>query len=254
MKRHIDLHLKHFKRTLLAVNDDFAMQDRGQEPIRYALEKGLTLRDDSILVQGGEKAFLSAEMAEPFWPRVPVILECEHYGSSKQRGFWGDGSRYLDAIERYRASYASIHWYPREFLAENRQLVEQINRRLGYRVQPVEVEVETRDRRVIVKWTWWNAGVAPALPGGFPALTLKDDRDGIAAVFVDEGLDVRTLRPDSEKAATRSLNFAPPPRLGPGKYTVFVSVGSRTGTPGIALPLAGDDGQRRYRLGTIEMW
>ena len=39
----------------------------------------------------------------------------------------------------------------------------------------------------------------------------------------------------------------------PGEYTVFVSVGQRDGTPRIALPLADDDGQHRYRLGTIAL-
>jgi hypothetical protein len=39
----------------------------------------------------------------------------------------------------------------------------------------------------------------------------------------------------------------------PGTYDVFVSVGQRDGTPRIALPLAGDDGQRRYRLGSIAL-
>ena len=39
----------------------------------------------------------------------------------------------------------------------------------------------------------------------------------------------------------------------PGRYAVFVSVGSVDGTPQIALPMAGDDGQHRYRLGTMEV-
>lgn len=33
----------------------------------------------------------------------------------------------------------------------------------------------------------------------------------------------------------------------------FISVGKPDGTPVIALPLAGDDGKRRYRIGTIEV-
>jgi len=37
----------------------------------------------------------------------------------------------------------------------------------------------------------------------------------------------------------------------PGDYAVYVSVGRRDGTPRIALPLAGDDGQHRYRLGQL---
>jgi hypothetical protein len=252
VKRHIDLHLKHFPHTLLAANDDFASQGRGQETIAYALEKGLTLRDDSILVQGGGKEYLSAEMAQPFWPKLPVVLESEHYGGSKQRGVWGDGLKYLEAVEKYHASYASIHWYPREFLAENRDLVERMNQKLGYRLQLVEATLEA-GQKLGVNWTWWNVGVAPALPGGHPAVTLKDDRDGIAAVFVDEGFDVRSLPPESAKPATRALEFAYPPSLEPGRYSVFVSVGTRTGTARIALPYPAEDGQRRYKIGTIEI-
>jgi hypothetical protein len=39
----------------------------------------------------------------------------------------------------------------------------------------------------------------------------------------------------------------------PGTNDVFISVGLRDGTPRIALPLSGDDGQRRYRLGEIRL-
>jgi hypothetical protein len=100
-------------------------------------------------------------------------------------------------------------------------------------------------------------------------MTLKDEKGGIAAVLVDEGFNMRDLKvgpPDRapEKAnQTRftvafrhtSPNFpasyAPPMRS--GTYSVFVSVGRRDGTPEIALPLPKDDGQRRYRLGTIKV-
>jgi hypothetical protein len=37
----------------------------------------------------------------------------------------------------------------------------------------------------------------------------------------------------------------------PGDYALYVSVGLRDGTPRIALPLAGEDGQRRYKLGQV---
>ncbi len=43
------------------------------------------------------------------------------------------------------------------------------------------------------------------------------------------------------------------PTTKPGQYAVFLSVGQRDGTPRLALPLAGDDGQRRYRLGQLEL-
>ena len=39
----------------------------------------------------------------------------------------------------------------------------------------------------------------------------------------------------------------------PGDYHIYVSVGLRDGTPEIALPHEGDDGQRRYKLGKIKV-
>jgi hypothetical protein len=43
------------------------------------------------------------------------------------------------------------------------------------------------------------------------------------------------------------------PTTKPGAYDLFISVGTRDGTPKIALPLKGEDGQRRYRIGRIEL-
>lgn len=37
----------------------------------------------------------------------------------------------------------------------------------------------------------------------------------------------------------------------PGLYDLFVSVGKKDGTPLISLPLTGDDGQHRYKIGRI---
>ena len=118
-----------------------------------------------------------------------------------------------------------------------------------------------------VGYRWRNAGVAPCLPGGHPAITLKDEKGGIAGVFVDEEFDMRALpvgapgeaEPVGREAKSISqasrplISFALPPAhiLKPGKYSLFISAGTRTGTPKLALPLPGDDGQRRYRLGSI---
>ncbi len=43
------------------------------------------------------------------------------------------------------------------------------------------------------------------------------------------------------------------PTLKPGTYAVHVPVGKAGGTPVIALPLTGDDGRRRYKVGQIEI-
>jgi hypothetical protein len=255
--RHIDLHRRHFPRTLLAANDDFVYQDRGPASIEHALACGLTLRDDSVLVQGGENAYFHAEMAQRFWPQRPVILESEHYGMSRDRGRWADGSKYLRAVEDYHASYASIHWWPREFLNECRDLIEQMNLRLGYRLQLGEAawpERVTAGGSLRFRSQWRNVGVAPCYSGGYPAVTLKDPQGGLVGVFVDEGFSVSALPvgpPGQAGALSRETIFSLPFQLQPGRYEVFISVGSRLGTPRIALPLPGSDGERRYRLGQL---
>jgi hypothetical protein len=272
VKRHIDLHLRHFKRTLLCISDDVAGSStpgRHFPAMDYAISKGVTMRDDSILVEPAPRSWYHAEMAQEFWPRWPVILEHEHYGSSRQRGAWS-GDLLAKAVEDYHASYMSIHWWPREELSDSRQTVDQINRRLGYRFQLREASWPSQARLgepFKVETSWVNAGVAPCYQGGFWTFTLKDAKAGIVSVNVDEGFDVRTLKPGPpgqapiEKVQSRFTvafrhldprgNHAPPTRA--GDYDVYVSVGLRDGTPVIALPLAGSDGQRRYRLGTIRL-
>lgn len=269
-RRHIDLHCKHFKRTQLVFNDDLpsgpprhpvqGSEEHGEKgSVLYAQQRGFTLRDDSILVQPGDKAYFSAWMAPYFWKDRPVVLECEHYGPSRDKGYWQDGSKYLQAVEDYHASYASIHWWPREFLAENADLIAQINRRLGYRLQLVEGCWPTHlasGSAFAFRAKWRNVGVAPCLPGGYPAVTLRHADDGIAAVWVDEGLDVRSLPvgpPGRADVCLQEFRCQLPTELSPGTYGLYISVGTRTGSPRIALALPEDDGERRYRLGALEV-
>ncbi len=222
---------------------------------RFMAERGLGLRDDSILVQPPPAAYFHAGMAQAFWPRQAVVLECEHYGGSAQRGCWQDGSAFLQAVEDYHASYASIHWWPREFLEANRELVRRINLRLGYRLLPAEVrfpETILLGEPLRLSWGWRNTGVAPLYRDAFPALTLKDGQGGLAAVLVDDALNLRTLPVDAAGNAPAVLSertVALPFQIRPGEYDVFVSAGDALGKPEIALPLADEDGCRRYRLG-----
>ncbi len=284
-KLHIDMHLRHFKKTLLCISDDFAGHDKPGErfPITdYAFSKGVTIRDDSILAHPDKNAkpWHHAEMAQLFWPKYPVILEHQHYAEAKRLGTW-DPEKIIASVEAYRASFMSVHGFPREYLAENRVMIDAINQRMGYRVMPVEVKWPAKvsiatteaaftrygdvkgdadtSKSFKVQWSWANKGVAPCYPGGFPALTLKDGKGGIVAVLVGETFNVRDLKTGEAGKALVAEHvseftiglFAPTTR--PGTYDVYVSVGSRDGTPVIAMPLDGDDGQRRYLLGTIEL-
>lgn len=262
LKKHMDLYARRFPHSLLVAVDDFAGPEKPGAHFPetdYALSLGMTLRDDSIMVQPPPKSWFHAEMAQAFWPKHPVIIEHEHYGGSKARGAWVP-DKLLQAVEEYHASYMSIHWWPRIELEENRAAIDRVNLRMGYRLQlremswPAQVTI---GRPFEIQMRWANAGVAPCYPGGFAALTLKDEKGGIVGVVVDDGLNMRSLGvgPDGQAPVTSraftSVLGRVAPTTAPGTYDVYVSVGQRDGTPRIALPLSDGDGQRRYRIGRI---
>jgi hypothetical protein len=268
VKRHVELHKKHFHKTLLCISDDVAGSEKRGEPypaMAYALSQGVTMRDDSILVQPPPRSWFHSDMAQAFWPRLPVILEHEHFGSSKRRNAWS-GALLEKSVEDYHAAYMSIHWWPREMLAENRETVAHINQRLGYRIQLKEIAYPAEVRpgeSFFVETVWANAGVAPCYPGGFWSLTLRDAKGGLASAHVDESFDFSELKvgppgnaPSKHLVSrfTIALRHTDPqgdhaPPTTPGVYAVFVSVGTRDGTPVLELPLSNHDGKRRYKVG-----
>lgn len=269
LKKHIDLYVKHFPNTLLCLSDDFAGHDAPvvhHEVTDYALSRGVTLRDDSICVQPPPRSWYHDGMAGLFWPTLPVILEHEHYGGSKARGAWGDGSLLLKAVEDYHASYLSIHWWPRVLLEENRDVIRRINQRLGYRLQCRELTWPATVRigePFTVRMRWANAGVAPCYPGGFPCITLKDRDGGIVSVFTAQSMQLRDLPAAAPgEAPSREIeaefvvgrdNYGHSMTVPEGTCEVFVSAGRRDGTPVFALPHEGDDGHRRYKVGTVQL-
>lgn len=269
VKRHVDLHVKHFKKTQLVISDDCVDSGRGVECFEYARKRGVTLRDDSILVY----RYYHDSLAQDVWPHMPVILESVDYPGLTEK--WGDGSEFLEAVEDYHASSVSIHGYPRKFYEDNKELVHRMNMRMGYRLRLLEATWPRRytiqaGSTISFEAEWLNAGVAPCLKGGHPAVTLKDSGDGIAAVFVDTDFNVRSLPvgpPNEGQSVRQRMEICALPILAsglvatmkrrpfiePGRYDVYISVGKETGKPLYELPLDHGDGHRRYRIGTIEV-
>ncbi|MDR3196598.1 MAG: DUF4832 domain-containing protein [Planctomycetaceae bacterium] len=251
-KIHINLHKKHFPDTLLCISDSISKAGDGPWPgMEYAFSQGVTFRDDSMLVRPyPHKPWDNAKMArELFSKTLPIILEHGHYGYTIEQKTWS-GDVLLKIVEDHQASFMSIHWWPDIYLKENKETIEKINQRLGYRLQlrelryPKQVSITTP---FSVNWIWANTGVAPCYGGGFPALTIKDDKDGIVSVLVEDSFDVKSLSvapPNETKEHEVKSEFRiglMGPATKPGNYNVYVSVGRRDGTPQIALPLSDSD-------------
>lgn len=260
---HALLYRKHFPDTLLAISDDvIGPTAPGKDfPLMKELrELGITLRDDSVLCT--RPATYHGELAQNYWPTMPVVLEHEHLAEAATKKMTWSNFLLLKTIEKYHASYLSIHDWPD---SEKRILgpyLDRINRRLGYRIRPVRIDYPAEiepGKPFSFRTVIGNAGVAPCYPGGFPAFTLKDKKGGIAAVFTDEAHDVRTLAVGRENRLPETewrSEFRLPERgvqLPAGEYALYFSVGSRIGTPLLALPLANSDGNRRYYVGKVSV-
>ncbi len=272
LRQHIDLYCKHFKKTQLCISDDYAGYNKlgYRFPITdYAFSKGVTIRDDSIMVGAYPIHWRHDEMAQLFWHDYPVILETDHYGSGLKKGTWKD-DLFIKSVEEYHASYMSIHWWPKEFLESNREVIDKINLRLGYRLNLKSIEWPEKiavGEPFEITQSWANVGVAPCYQGGYPCITLKDEKGGIISVLADKTLNVKALQvwePQKEipekimSTFTVAAAFKDPVKTffraaKSGKYDVYVSVGKEDGTPVFELPYNGNDGQKRYKMGQIEV-
>ena len=271
-KRMIDLYRRHFKNSTLCISDDYVGHNVRAErfPITdYAFSKGVSIHDDSILVQPHPNNWYHSEMAQLFWPSLPVVLEHEHYGGSVERGAW-DEELLLKAVEDYHASFLSIHWWPDIFYEANRDIIARINKRIGYRLQAPEIIWPTTVKKgepFIIQSKWANAGVAPCYEGGYPCFTLKDEKGGIVSVLTDTSFNLKNLpvAPPGNtipQPLTSTFVIAPAHRdnkgiffraCKPGTYDLFISVGKLDGTPVYELPYTGQDGHKRYKIGRITL-
>ena len=262
-KRHLELWRKRFPKTQLYINDDYLINDpRGQEIFDFAKRLGYSLADWSITLPRSIEP--SAKFGDQVWPDRPILLEHHYYEDSANQGWWGDGSLFYACMERYRASMLRIHWFPDEFLnggvrglKGNKELVDRVNRRLGYRLQIIEAEWPDAlrpEQKADFVVRLRNGGIARCYAGGFPSITIKQG-EKIVASGIGSGQNVRDLLPNSvtpEQAETRP--FPVPvrlPRIPDGKYTVWLSIGNAEGKALYNLPHDKDDGERRYCLGDL---
>ena len=280
---HVELHKKLLPNTYLVLSDDVS-GSISTEPdlpfLKYMRERGVGLRDDSIMVN--EHGWRHDHWGRLFAPTLPVVIESEHVTMSAERGNWKK-ERILECVEKHQASYFTFHGFPEDFRESHAAEIAAVNRRIGYRLMPLSVAFPDRvapGEPVEIAAEWVNKGVAPCLPGGFVAWSLCDAEGNVCWSFTDETFDVRQLAPTLEdgprpvKRVSRGRfgHTAPIPpwndkvlaglrkkgrvtetsfeMLAPGEYTLCVSVGSRQGTPKIALPMAGGR-DRRYPMGRV---
>jgi hypothetical protein len=242
------------------ISDDFVGNRSDPESRRvlldYILTQGLTLRDDSVSVKYfadnfGPSTLRNPEYFEPFWRERPIVLEHEHYATTKELGVFRGGRPLERATEEAHATYVGFHGDARTWLADNPELARRLANRMGYWYFPATVDAPTRVRRgsaSTISVEWLNRGVAPAYHH-YPLTLGLEDAEGTLVHEQAVESDNRTWMPDTPLVEPYSLDV--PSGVSPGTYQLVVGLVSETGgvSRSIELGLAEDrrtDG--RFRL------
>ena len=188
VKANMDIFLKHYKKSQLVCTDDLIYYGKNEEDVKsilsYALGNGISLRDDSPLVDWYVQNYPDTWSVshpwfyDPLYLSSPVVFELQHYGTVKKDGNWlgPDGSDTIPrfrksgarimrrAIETMHATYIGYHGYAEEWLADNPVLTKELANLCGYWYFPVTI---TYPKKLLtglntIEMEWINKGVAPA--------------------------------------------------------------------------------------------
>jgi hypothetical protein len=256
-KRHVDLHLKHFKRAQLVLSDDFVYAlgnpTERQALHQYALSQGISYRDDSILVNGYLEGLSdrftvrSPEFFADAYLKTPTVLELEHYRTVKRQGNWegrpdssvarfGKGKKGPDyfrgALELLHATYIGYHGDAREWLADNPELTGELLNRCGYWFFPKSVTLPrelVRGSPAELRLTWLNRGVAPAYTNYVATVILRLQSGGDEWSQPLPEARSRDWQPGNETTETYRIQV--PHSIPPGDYALCLRLASATGRP-----------------------
>lgn len=258
-KKHIDLYAKYFKKSQLIVTDDFVygtpdMQER-KELHEYVISKGLSYRDDSILVDwyitanSDTYTVRSPEYFDAVYQKTPTVFELEHYSGVKRQGNWiprpGSsldkfgksklGADYFrGALELLHATYIGYHGDAHDWLNENPELTDELLNKCGYwyfinKIETPDVLRIGQSNKIRILWE--NKGVAPAYYPYKIMLRLQ-------AVSVETfELDAANLQWLPGQTAMVNYDINLPKSCIPGEYTLKLKLYSPDAKEDIQLAL-----------------
>jgi hypothetical protein len=275
VKASIDAYARHIRESQLVCTDDLLYYGKREEEVsallEYAVGKGLTLRDDSPLVDWYLKNHLETwtvshpRFYDPLYLKRPIVLELEHYASVKNDGNWRgrNGAEILPeygvsgadvmrkAVELLHASYIGFHGYAEDWLADNPDLTAELANRCGYWYFPESLSVpsslSTGENEIGV--TWLNEGVAPAYEP-FPVEFRLEGPSTRGPVHLGT-LDSGNLGWRPGEPVEQPYRVVVPPSAEPGAYHLQVRLSLRGRTVAIGLKPKATDPNGYSTLGRV---
>ncbi len=251
----IDVFAKAFKRTPLAISThiiDPGGRDRYE--VNYALKLGAWFRRDGVgspFFHEGHKT-----MVQQYWEDRPIVSELwaiyQNYGKNQY------GWSYADALDQVLDQHAMCAEMSRDLDVTAESLEHPdfaaLARKVGYRLVAALIQypsVLRRGDRLILDMKWKNQGVAK-LYIKFPLKVYLFDSGGKEAWSgIDSSFDPTDWKRGHVYEAFSALRLSG--GLADGTYELRIALVDTEGRPAIQLGMEGDDGERRYAIGTVEI-
>lgn len=228
LKKHINLHLKHFTNKTVIINDDYfehawkTSPEKSSELYDYCINKGLGIRDDSICVDGyvrlfGYDTMRFSPIFKHFAENAPVDIELAHVWHQTEERFKG-GFPVIEALRTAHATYAGFHGYEDEWHGKNPYISDYIANRLGYWyfIDGIDLGSPSSGAAEIGKIYISNRGYSK----GYHRFELKirlTDGKGNSYTLNSESPDSRRWGAESQSVEVLRLDYRAVPA---GEYTV----------------------------------
>lgn len=244
VKKNMDVYLRHFKESLIVSTDDLLYYGKPEDEVdslyRYAVDNGMSVRDDSPMVDWYLQRNLDTwsvshpKFYDPLYKTKPIIVELQHYGMVKNEGNWiGKNGEHVipkygysgadivrNTIRTMHATYIGFHGFMEEWYADNPDLSRELANLCGYWYFPVQASIG----KVLGKGenqlsiSWQNRGVAPAYNTYSLVVRLINEQTGdfVDRVIPDSGN--RKWLPDKVYPEIYSLDI--PDSVTSGYYTL----------------------------------
>ena len=243
VKKHIDLHKRCYKNTILIISDDYIGQrdtDDGAdyEIFNYCKEKGIGYRDDSANVSWynrtlgfSNSCIRTPELFSSAYKSIPVVLEQHHYRDLLRT--YPNNTRDIAfemAVRETKATMIGFHHYPREWLNHNYRFAIKMANLSGYWYFPkfamLPDTLRTNSNRNYIRMTWENRGVAPAYNKYDFSIRLVNKETGSQFTQTLEGSDNRKWMPNEFVAEHCIINLDK--NLKEGKYDLLINLRNTT--------------------------
>ena len=200
------------------------------------------------------------DMMQTHWRQHPIVAEgYASYDDIQDDKTHGTFDELLGVALAWHANFTHYYFVVDTYKRAMRESAQTIRKGLcpgglGYRLVPTSLSWRdklTAGQLLVVKQSWTNRNVGRLFVRHLLKLYLTDDAGRERFREVDTGFD-ETTWVRGEIYPVMSV-FHLPQNLRSGVYDVRIALVDASGKPRIRLPIAGEDAEMRYKVGTIHV-